>query len=35
MIALVPTRSFEAEREPTTARAVSFRMRPNADGVTG
>ena len=35
MIALVPTRAFEVEREPTAARAASFRMRPDADGVTG
>ncbi len=35
MIALVPTRGFEAEREPTTGRAASLRMCPDADGVTG
>ncbi len=35
MIVLVPTRGFEAEREPTAARAASFRMRPDAHGVTG
>ncbi len=35
MIALVPTRGFEAEREPTAARAASSRMCPDADGVTG
>ena len=35
MIALAPTRGFEAEREPTAARTASFRTRPDADGVTG
>ncbi len=35
MIVLLPTRAFGAEREPTAARAASFRMCPDAVGVSG